>query len=199
METRDKILYESFKLFVERGYGDVSMNDIVTSSGITKGGFYHYFKSKEELFAELLQNYILVPMKEFKDYLRNLSGPPTERLDAFFYSYIYIIDEMVKLLEDEKHVYGYYLMYFSAQQTIKDFDVQLSMIYEDIISVIKDILRGLLAGKHSVDEAVVDHWAVHIVSLCEGICILWILNKKRDYKEMFLEANETVKAALLNL
>jgi len=37
-------------MFMERGYADVSLNDILKPIGITKGGFYHYFKSKDELF-----------------------------------------------------------------------------------------------------------------------------------------------------
>jgi len=50
--TREKILSEAFKLFLKRGYNGVSMNDLVKSSGLSKGAFYHYFAGKEELFCE---------------------------------------------------------------------------------------------------------------------------------------------------
>jgi Transcriptional regulator len=195
METRDNLLYESFKLFAERGFADVSVNDIIKAAGITKGGFYHHFKSKEELFSELLNSYILIPMSQFKDYLAALQGNPDERLDAFFYSYIYIIDEMIKLLGDAKNVYGYYLIYFSAKQYIKDFDKKLSNLYDEISIVIKKILKDKLQDK-SLPDIKIDSWSTHILALCEGIFMVWIINRNKDYKDMYIEACEDTKALL---
>ena len=52
-DTREKILDVSSKLFVEHSYKEVSIQDIVDQVGMTKGAFYYFFKSKEELFIEL--------------------------------------------------------------------------------------------------------------------------------------------------
>lgn len=50
--TKEYILLEAFKLFLEKGYDKVSMSELVSVSGLSKGAFYHYFSSKEELFRE---------------------------------------------------------------------------------------------------------------------------------------------------
>ncbi|MEG0275868.1 MAG: TetR/AcrR family transcriptional regulator [Coprobacillus sp.] len=53
-ETVQKILDASLKLFVEKGYEQTSVLDIVNSlGGLTRGAFYHHFKSKEEVFDAL--------------------------------------------------------------------------------------------------------------------------------------------------
>lgn len=45
------------KLFLEKGYEETSVDDILNASGLSKGGFYHYFKSKEEVLAESISNF----------------------------------------------------------------------------------------------------------------------------------------------
>lgn len=58
MDMKHKILKTAFELFLESGFGEVSVNEIIRKAGVTKGGFYHYFKSKEELIAEVISVFI---------------------------------------------------------------------------------------------------------------------------------------------
>lgn len=50
--TLDRIFDEAMCLFVEDGFS-ASINKLVQRTGIAKGTFYHYFKSKEELILAL--------------------------------------------------------------------------------------------------------------------------------------------------
>ncbi|KPU46329.1 putative HTH-type transcriptional regulator YfiR [Oxobacter pfennigii] len=43
------------KLFIEKGYEQTSIEDILSASGISKGGFYHYFKSKEDILCSSIE------------------------------------------------------------------------------------------------------------------------------------------------
>lgn len=58
-ETVQKILETSLRLFVEKGYEETTVLDIVANlGGLTRGAFYHHFKSKEEVLdAVLKENY----------------------------------------------------------------------------------------------------------------------------------------------
>ena len=49
------ILDESLKLFAINGYDAVTIDDIAKASKMTHSLFYHYFKSKEEIFKKLLE------------------------------------------------------------------------------------------------------------------------------------------------
>lgn len=43
-------LYEAARtLFWEKGFGEASVQDIVSAAGLTKGAFYHYFGAKDDL------------------------------------------------------------------------------------------------------------------------------------------------------
>lgn len=47
--TKENIIIASLRLFLMKGYASVSLIDVAKEVGITKGGIYHYFSSKEEL------------------------------------------------------------------------------------------------------------------------------------------------------
>ncbi|EHC00158.1 TetR family transcriptional regulator [Mycobacteroides abscessus 47J26] len=50
---RTELLDLAMTLFLERGYERVSLNDLIATSGMSKGAFYHYFSSKEALVSAL--------------------------------------------------------------------------------------------------------------------------------------------------
>ncbi|EAQ00620.1 putative transcription regulator protein [Janibacter sp. HTCC2649] len=53
--TRESILEASRKLFLERGYAGTRINNITDTCGISRAGFYTYFKDKREVFNLLGQ------------------------------------------------------------------------------------------------------------------------------------------------
>lgn len=52
--TRQALLSEGRRLFATRGYGEVSLAEIVGAAGVTKGALYHLFESKADLFRAVL-------------------------------------------------------------------------------------------------------------------------------------------------
>ncbi len=53
-ETKEKIILKALQYFTENDYEGASLNKIAQSIGITKGGIYHYFESKDDLFHECM-------------------------------------------------------------------------------------------------------------------------------------------------
>ena len=54
-KTRSLILQEAKKLFSDKGFKSVSMQNICDATGLSKGGLYRHFGNKEEILLELLQ------------------------------------------------------------------------------------------------------------------------------------------------
>lgn len=53
-QKKQLILKTSRRIFMEKGYKDVTMKDIVEACGISRGGLYLYFHSVEELFVAVM-------------------------------------------------------------------------------------------------------------------------------------------------
>lgn len=56
-KTRERILACARELFNSRGYHGVGIDSIMEAAGLTRGGFYAHFKSKDALFAAVLAEY----------------------------------------------------------------------------------------------------------------------------------------------
>lgn len=51
--TKTKIAKAAWKLFHENGYDETTIDEIILQSGTSKGSFYHYYSSKDELLSAL--------------------------------------------------------------------------------------------------------------------------------------------------
>lgn len=60
-ETREKIVNSARRLFNRLGFDQVSLDEIMEGAGLTRGGFYSYFKSKSELYVEVLRCFFTDP------------------------------------------------------------------------------------------------------------------------------------------
>lgn len=54
-QKRQFILETAKKIFMEKGYKNVTMKDIVEACGISRGGLYLYFGSTKDIFTEILR------------------------------------------------------------------------------------------------------------------------------------------------
>ena len=80
-KTRAAIVKSGLKMFGNRGYHGSSVGDIATAAKITKGAFYHHFKSKEELLVLIHQEYADYQYKAMRDAMSD-SLSSAEQLSA---------------------------------------------------------------------------------------------------------------------
>ena len=83
---KQKIIYESMKLFSLKGFLNTSINDIMREAKTSKGGLYNHFKSKDEIFTAVLSE----ARKVWRD--RSLAGldqieEPVEKVKKLLENY----------------------------------------------------------------------------------------------------------------
>ncbi len=54
-DAKEHIIKVACKLFLQKSYKEVTLKELVKSTGLSKGAFYHYFESKEQLFFAVLE------------------------------------------------------------------------------------------------------------------------------------------------
>lgn len=91
MKTENEILEMVFAMFLERGFSAISTNEMIRKAGLTKGGFYYTFHSREELEERVIGAYITpyfaVPLAQMEQAWREKGqDTPTQALlwDGFF-------------------------------------------------------------------------------------------------------------------
>ncbi|MDA8344800.1 MAG: TetR/AcrR family transcriptional regulator [Thermaerobacter sp.] len=78
-EVRDRLIDSARNCFVQKGYAATSVQEIVAAARVTKGAFYYYFASKDEVL-ELLHDQFLESELALADELRRAGGSPAQRL-----------------------------------------------------------------------------------------------------------------------
>ncbi|KAB7528678.1 TetR family transcriptional regulator [Flagellimonas olearia] len=58
-ETMHRLCGKGLEIFNEKGYYNTSLDDILNELSLSKGAFYHHFKSKEDYFINIVQNLIV--------------------------------------------------------------------------------------------------------------------------------------------
>ncbi|HNW85285.1 MAG TPA: TetR/AcrR family transcriptional regulator [Candidatus Cryosericum sp.] len=54
-ERQQRILSSALKVFIRKGFAATKISDIALEAGMSNGLMYHYFQSKEEIYAELVR------------------------------------------------------------------------------------------------------------------------------------------------
>jgi AcrR family transcriptional regulator len=124
-ETREHILQTSFHLFMQKGYKEVTMKDIVNNTGLSKGAFYHYFDSKEKVFEEVIKRFFGDTLNE------DLNVCSGNSLEYFYNTLLSRIKTNRKNFEQLPVVKGgkksnmnYYYLIFDAMRIIPKFKEQ---------------------------------------------------------------------------
>jgi AcrR family transcriptional regulator len=72
---RDTILQEAVRLFADKGFDATSIQDIVNAASVTKGAFYYYFTSKNDLLYEIHQGFMTVANRHAEEVLAEGLSP----------------------------------------------------------------------------------------------------------------------------
>lgn len=82
-DTRDLLIRRGMELLTERGISATSIDEVLRSTQIPKGSFYHYFANKSEFTLAVMDAYHQYFCAKLTRYLGDGSQPPLVRLAAF--------------------------------------------------------------------------------------------------------------------
>lgn len=89
-KTKAKITKVAWQLFHEKGYSETTVDDIIAASGTSKGSFYHYYSSKDELLSSLSELFDA----KYEEVMQNLD-PEMNSYDKLLYI-CYAVHDMIE-------------------------------------------------------------------------------------------------------
>ena len=139
--NRDEIVVVAFKLFAQKGYSRVSVNEIIKEAGISKGCFYTYFNSKQEVFFAIVENSDMT--KARLSTIIDCSLTPEERIAEY-------IGIRLRNFLDENHVQ--WVKFASEFWATAEFTEEMSALnqkrYDSFSEDIKQIIYAGIALGH---------------------------------------------------
>lgn len=132
-ERREQILSASLEVFIQKGYTDTKIADIAAAAGISHGLIYHYFRSKEEIYAELVGR--LVKSTEATARVAHETGDPRSIL-------LRVLELMLEGMEREP---AYYIL-----------AAQIMLMAEALPSQANDIFRSGMESARAVAAVIAE-------------------------------------------
>lgn len=85
MNTKELILRTAFSLFASENFESVSMSRLEKATGLSKGAFYHHFRSKEEIFIQAMDRFFFESSDNSEEEVEGevKVGKPTVMYDSF--------------------------------------------------------------------------------------------------------------------
>ncbi|WP_281887176.1 TetR/AcrR family transcriptional regulator [Paenibacillus sp. YYML68] len=80
---KDKLLEAALSLMLAKGYHGTTVDEICVQAGVTKGSFFHYFKSKEDVGKAAIEQFERLQLHFIAEAGLNGIHDPLEKLHAF--------------------------------------------------------------------------------------------------------------------
>ena len=178
-DSREHILTVALGLFLQKSFKEVTMQEIVRKTKLSKGAFYHYFKSKEQLFLEILNSYFVDSM--MVDY----SKCSQDSLLQFGRD---LIAEMEKKIQpsDKKgkgpfnNNVNYFFLIFDGMKLFPEFRKKMLKAQEVELNTWKKIVRRARDNGEIKSEMTDEQIAKLFVYISDGVGMHLILENKID-------------------
>jgi AcrR family transcriptional regulator len=181
VDTRNKIIETALGVFLQKGYDRSSLKEIARGAGVTKGGIYHYFESKEHLFREVL-SFITTRMKEWSSSRFGSVSSASDMIAALFDSigsmkraFAGIVGEGGKDLP-----YSFLEVLVNAARREEGVRREMEAIYSQMRSKIVALLLRAQEDGEIRSDVDCEMLAFDITALIEGAQLLSVLDETID-------------------
>lgn len=157
--TRRRIVECARRLFNRHGFEQVTIDRIMAEAGLTRGAFYHHFRSKAQLYAEAVASYITCnPFVTRTAHARRPIDDP-RRLARMLIN-LYLSDEVLDDVDSHCPLYA-------LPSDVARAGLRPQQAYTDLIRGMTRVYQAALGGIRDAERR-----AQAMVSLCVGGMVL---------------------------
>jgi len=139
-QRKKQILDAALHVLVQNGYEQARMDDVVQSSNLSKGAIYWYYKSKKEMYLDLV-NFWVMRYSVILNHIVEEEASPSRQLKDLFQ---FFIDQY----ETDPQPFAALTEFWSMAQKDDEFNTKLQKVYTHFLELIEDIIqRGVQSGE----------------------------------------------------
>lgn len=168
LSAKDKIIDAAWKLFMEQGYSNTTINQIIEVSETSRGAFYHNFHGKEELLFSIA--YIFD--KDYEDWIDSVD-PNIHILDQLYRFDAFVLKNL------EESPYHPFLPELYGMQVMTTSTRHINNPNRQYYRVVSDFMKeGLHRGEIN-SELSYQALTEYFIILERGFVYDWCLNQFR--------------------
>ncbi len=183
-ETKEKIILKALQYFTEHDYEGASLDKIARAIGITKGGIYHYFKSKDELYHDCMI-FLFSALKEISSNMISKDIKLKELLRGLF-SFDELFNAIASMFQIDllNDYFNYAYLMFVGIKKFPDIKTMVGGIYDSMQNELTEILE-ILQTNGEVDSSLdCNAMAFELAAMMEGAMLIAGFDSKMDMKDL---------------
>ena len=140
IQRKEQIMDAALRTIVQKGYDNSRMDDIVSLSNLSKGAIYWYYKSKKDVYLDLI-NYWVLRYSAVINHLIEEDHSAADQLKSLF---LYFTNQF----ENDPSLYKALVEFWTLAGRDKDFQKKLNKVYSNFLVLLEDIIsRGVETGE----------------------------------------------------
>ncbi len=161
--TKEKILNTGLQMVLYNGYHNTGLIELIEKADISKGTFYHYFKSKENFALELIDRYTQATLEVMIQGTNNSNVGPLENLKKVF-------QNKIALQQSLQYKRGCLIGNFSIEMGNLSQDLQLKTeeAHLQLAAIVKSFLDEAQQKGELPEELDIDETANYILNSWQG-------------------------------
>ncbi len=183
-ETKNKIILKALQYLAKNDYQSVSLNSIAADIGITKGGIYHYFNSKDELYMECIIT-VFERIQKFSMDTMNEDAGLEEVLESMF-----SFDNIFRMIAESFNIdflnsyFDYTSMIFMGIKKFPRVRNMITDIYSQMQQGLEIMFTDLKAKGVIKPEINCKLVSFELMAMVEGAMLISELTKDTDLSEV---------------
>ena len=167
-QRKKQIVDAAMVLFLAKGLNNTSMNEIVKASGLSKGGVYHYFASKNDIVKSVIQAFADMQMTSLYSLMEVPDKSVREKM-------LIMIEFASQAHEEAKHLTQVTLDFFALAPHKPDIKEFIQGHYKNYLNLLTQLIeRGIKSGEFrpETDAAQV---AMGLAAIFDGLGVAYVV------------------------
>jgi|GEM_PF-2415025 len=204
-DTKERILSIALYYFIKKPYIEVTMSEILKASGLSKGGFYHHFESKEVLYHEMIDKFIIGSF--MIEYGHFSSNPYDLSFSEFVPAYIKsTLEHLLELTNTQVNGLklniedvNLYIVMFDMMKHYRGFGTMLEKLHQSEIDMFKTLIDKAKEKGEIKKETDSLSLANHVHIMMHGIGVLAMFNEsltkniEKEIRDQFNNLYQLIK------
>ena len=140
IQRKEQIMDAALKVIISKGYDNSRMDDIVDISSMSKGAIYWYYKSKKEVYLNLVNYWVIKYSTVINHIIEEDDSPADQLKDVFEY--------FILQYEQDPSAFKALVEFWSLAGRDKDFHKKLDKVYSNFLEFLERIInKGVKSGE----------------------------------------------------
>ncbi len=167
-ERIEEILNAATEVFLEKGYSNTTMEDIINATTLSKGGFYYYFKSTKEIFFKILDKRSNTEIKFIESLDKNMTKEEIIQV---------ICEELAQSILERFDERTLYMMTISEVINDPDFRKYYFQMVDKYLRIME---KSLLEKLPQVDPVIFEDRLKFVLSVCNAMTVYCYIYREED-------------------